>query len=193
MEVTHHFETTRMTLSLTQRAAQIELLLLDVDGVLTDGKMYFVPGPDGAIVETKGFDSQDGIALHWLARLGLPAGVISGRDSPATTERARQLNFRYVYQGHTEKVPIFEEILGKAKLEPSQVAFVGDDFTDLVLLRRVGLGVATANARPEVKREAHYVTTAPGGQGAIRETVELILKAKGRWGEILAHYGIAEA
>jgi 3-deoxy-D-manno-octulosonate 8-phosphate phosphatase (KDO 8-P phosphatase) len=173
---------------LSHLASPIRLLLMDVDGVLTDGKLYNVPAPDGSMAETKGFDSQDGIALQWLAKLGISAGLISGRVSPATVERAKQCKFRYIYQGYTEKIPILTEILADAKAEPRQVAYIGDDFTDVVVMRRVGLAVATANARPEVKAVAHYVTAAPGGAGAVRETIELILKAQDRWHEILRHY-----
>ena len=175
----------------TERASKIRLLLMDVDGVLTDGKLYNVPAPDGSMAETKGFDSQDGIALQWLNRLGIAGGVISGRVSPATTERAKQVKFKYVYQGHTEKVPILQEIMADAKLDASEVAYIGDDFTDVVVMRRVGLAIATANARPEVKPLAHYVTQAAGGQGAVREVVELLLKAQGRWDEILKHYEVS--
>jgi len=164
---------------------------MDVDGVLTDGKLYNVPGPDGSMVETKGFDSQDGIALQWLAKLGIPAGLISGRVSPATVERARQTKFKYVYQGHTEKIPILEEIIADAKVERAEIAYIGDDLTDVVVMRRVGLAIATANARPEVKAIAHYVTSVPGGQGAVRESIELLLKAQGRWPEILKHYEVS--
>ena len=176
----------------TLLASKIRLLLMDVDGVLTDGKLYNVPGADGGMVETKGFDSQDGIGLQWLARVGIVTGVISGRLSPATAERARQCKMKYVYQGHTEKIPIVNEILADAKLEASEVAYIGDDLTDVVVMRRVGLAIATANARPEVKAIAHYVTRQAGGQGAVREVVELLLKAQGRWPEILKHYEVSE-
>jgi 3-deoxy-D-manno-octulosonate 8-phosphate phosphatase (KDO 8-P phosphatase) len=175
---------------LNQLASRIKLLLMDVDGVLTDGRLYNVPGPDGQMVETKGFDSQDGIALQWLNWKGIKTGVISGRVSPATVERAKQTKITYVYQGHTEKIPIFEEILSDAKLEPSQVAYIGDDLTDAIVMRRVGLPVATANAREEVKRHACYVTSQPGGQGAVREVIELILKAQGLWDDILKKYEV---
>ncbi len=163
---------------------------MDVDGVLTNGKLYNVPGADGQMVESKGFDSQDGIGLTWLNWNGIKTGVISGRISPATTERARQVKMTYVYQGHIEKIPILEEILADAKVAPEDVAYIGDDFTDIVIMHRVGLAIAVANARAEVKGEAHYVTTAVGGEGAVREVVELILKAQGRWSEILKHYEI---
>ncbi|HMC61149.1 MAG TPA: HAD hydrolase family protein [Candidatus Solibacter sp.] len=182
--------TQQATQQVTGLASKIRLLLMDVDGVLTDGKLYNVPAPDGSMAETKGFDSQDGIALQWLNRLGISAGVISGRVSPATAERAQQVKFKYVYQGHTEKIPILQEILADAGLDASEVAYIGDDFTDVVVMRRVGLAVATANARPEVKAIAHYVTQVPGGQGAVREVVELLLKAQGRWDEILRHYEV---
>ncbi len=174
------------------QAAGIRLLLMDVDGVLTDGRLYNVPAPDGTMFETKGFDSQDGIGLQWLSWHGIQTGVISGRQSPATAERARQTKMAYVYQGHIEKIPILEEILAKAGLGKEQVAYIGDDYTDVAIMHRVGLAIATANAREEVKREAHYVTSAPGGSGAVREVVELLLRAQGKWDKILAHYEIPE-
>jgi 3-deoxy-D-manno-octulosonate 8-phosphate phosphatase (KDO 8-P phosphatase) len=171
------------------KASKIKLLLMDVDGVLTNGKLYNVP--NGAeIFETKGFDSQDGIALQWLSWKGIETGVISGRQSPATSERARQCKMKYVYQGHIEKIPILEEIMAKAGVAKEEVAYIGDDFTDVTIMHRAGLAIATANARPEVKREAHYVTVAAGGEGAVREVVELLLRAQGLWQEILAHYEI---
>ncbi|HLK51363.1 MAG TPA: HAD hydrolase family protein [Bryobacteraceae bacterium] len=177
-----------MTPDILERAARVKLLLMDVDGVLTDGRMFYVPDPQGQMVETKGFNAQDGIALQWLNWKGIKTGVISGRESPATVERARQVKMAYVYQGHIEKVPILEEILADANIDGSAVAYAGDDLTDVVILRRVGLAIATANAREEVKRAAHYVTEARGGDGAIREAAELLLKAQNRWGEILKHY-----
>jgi 3-deoxy-D-manno-octulosonate 8-phosphate phosphatase (KDO 8-P phosphatase) len=177
-------------MNIQERASRIKLLLMDVDGVLTNGKLYNVPGPDGQMVESKGFDSQDGIALQWLNWNAIRTGVISGRQSPATTERARQVKMTYVYQGQIEKVPILEEILADAKVAPEEVAYIGDDLTDTMIMHRVGFAVAVANARPEVKREAHHVTAATGGEGAVREVVELILKAKGLWGGILKHYEI---
>jgi 3-deoxy-D-manno-octulosonate 8-phosphate phosphatase (KDO 8-P phosphatase) len=169
-------------------ASRIKLLLMDVDGVLTDGKIFNLPGPDGQMAETKGFNAQDGIALQWLNWKGIKTGVISGRESPAVELRARQTGMAYVYQGHIEKIPILEEILADSKLDPGEVAFMGDDLTDVVVMHRVGLGIAPANARPEVKQAAQFVTGATGGDGAVREAVELILKAKGLWPEILAHY-----
>lgn len=177
-------------MTIDERAARIKLLLMDVDGVLTNGKLYNVPGPNGQMVETKGFDSQDGIALQWLGWRGILTGVISGRESPATAERARQVKMKYVYQGHIEKVPILQEILQDARIDAGEVAYMGDDFTDVVIMRRVGLAIATGNARPEVKVAAHHVTSASGGSGAVREVAELLLKAQGGWADILKHYEI---
>ncbi|HUI56956.1 MAG TPA: HAD hydrolase family protein [Bryobacteraceae bacterium] len=179
-----------MNQDVIERASRIKLLLMDVDGVLTNGKLYNVPDPEGKMVETKGFDSQDGIALQWMSWKGIKTGVISGRLSPATAERARQCKMAYVYQGHIEKIPILEEILADAKIDSGEVAYVGDDLTDVVIMKRVGLAIATANARPEVKAAAHHVTQARGGEGAVREVVELVLQARGLWGEILKHYEV---
>src|SRR5947208_5650052 len=115
-------------------AANIKILLMDVDGVLTDGRLYFVQGSDGKMVETKAFDSQDGIALRWLSWYDIKTGVISGRDSPATLERARQVSMSWVFQGHIEKIPLFEQIMSEAKVHPDEVAYVGDDLTDVVIM-----------------------------------------------------------
>src|SRR5262245_57899371 len=158
-----------MTPEIAARAARVRLLLMDVDGVLTDGKLINVPGPDGQMVESKGFDSQDGISLQWLGWHGIRTGVISRWISPATDARARQVNMTYVYQGHIEKIPILEEIRAKSEIPFDEMAYMGDDLTDVVVMRRVGLAIAPANARPEVKRAAHYVTKAGGGFGAVRE------------------------
>ncbi len=175
-------------MNIQELAANVRLLLMDVDGVLTDGRLINVPGPDGQMVETKSFDSQDGISLQWLSWYQIKTGLISGRVSPATETRARQCKFTYIYQGHIEKIPILEEILADARIDRSQVAYIGDDLTDIVVMRRVGLGIATANARAEVKAAAHMVTQAVGGSGAVREVCELILKAQGRWPELLKKY-----
>jgi 3-deoxy-D-manno-octulosonate 8-phosphate phosphatase (KDO 8-P phosphatase) len=177
-------------MDINSKLAKTKLLLMDVDGVLTNGKLYNVPDAEGKMVETKGFDSQDGIGLQWLSWHGIDTGVISGRLSPATSERARQCKMKYVYQGHIEKIPILEEIMAKAGIGRDEIAYIGDDFTDIVIMHRVGLAIATGNGREEVKREAHYVTKADGGEGAEREVVELLLKAQGKWDDILKHYEI---
>ena len=181
-----------MTEDVRARAMRIKLLLMDVDGVLTDGRLYFFPDAAGRMVEFKAFDSQDGIGLQWCQWKGIRTGVISGRNSPATVERARQAKMNYVYQGHTEKIPIIDEILSDAKIAIEEVAYIGDDLTDVVVFHRVGFAVATANARVEVKREAHYVTTQPGGSGAVRDAIEIIMRAQGFWEEILAHYEVGQ-
>lgn len=175
---------------LHRRAADIRVLLMDVDGVLTDGRLYLLPDNAGNMVETKAFDSQDGIALRWLTWYDIKTGVISGRDSPATVERARQVSMTWVFQGHIEKIPLFERILAEAEVTPGQVAYIGDDLTDVVIMRRVGLSFATANARPEVKHSANAVTSAVGGSGAVREVIELLLKARGVWDELLKKYEV---
>jgi 3-deoxy-D-manno-octulosonate 8-phosphate phosphatase (KDO 8-P phosphatase) len=152
-----------------------------------------VPGPAGDWVETKAFNTQDGIALKWLHEAGIAAGLISGRKSRAVELRAEQGRFKYVYQGNTEKIPMLEEILADSGLNGEQVGYIGDDFTDVVIMHRIGFAVATANARPEVKREAHFTTAAAGGEGAVRETIELILKAQALWEGVLKHYEIGSA
>ena len=171
-------------------ASGIQVLLMDVDGVLTDGRLFFFPGPDGKVVESKAFDSQDGIALRWLTWYGIQTGVISGRDSPATLERAQQVGMKWVYQGHIEKIPLFEKIMSEANVASEQVAYVGDDLTDVVIMRRVGLSFAPANARPEVKSAASAVTEASGGAGAVREVIESLMRARGCWHEILKKYEV---
>jgi 3-deoxy-D-manno-octulosonate 8-phosphate phosphatase (KDO 8-P phosphatase) len=176
--------------ALQRIAASIKVLLMDVDGVLTDGHLYLIPGHDGKMVETKGFDSQDGIALRWLEWFNIKSGVISGRDSPATTERARQVGMSWVFQGHIEKIPLFEQILADANVSREEVAYIGDDLTDVVIMRRVGLSFATANARAEVKQAANAITCVPGGSGAVREVIELLLKARGVWADLLKKYEV---
>jgi 3-deoxy-D-manno-octulosonate 8-phosphate phosphatase (KDO 8-P phosphatase) len=116
--------------------------------------------------------------------------VISGRESPATAERASQVGMSWVFQGHIEKIPLFEQIVAEAKVKPEEVAYVGDDLTDVVIMRRVGLSFATANARPEVKRSAMAVTSASGGSGAVREVIEMILQARGLWDGLLKKYEV---
>lgn len=175
---------------LLEKAGKIKLLLMDVDGVLTDGRLILVPDREGNMVETKCFDSQDGIALRWCAWHEIRTGVISGRVSPATAERARQVSMSYVYQGHIEKIPLYEEIMADAKVSPDEVAYVGDDLTDVVIMRRVGLSFATANARPEVKNCANVITSVEGGKGAVREVVETLLKGRGAWDSILKKYEV---
>ena len=177
-------------MNVTDRAARVKLLLMDVDGVMTDGTLWNVPDGQGGFAETKGFDSQDGIALQWLSWNGIKTGVISGRVSPATEIRAKQCKMSYIYQGHIEKSPILEEIMADAKISADEIGYIGDDLTDVVIFRRVGLAISVNNARPEVKGAAHMVTEAKGGQGAVREVVEMILQAQGLWDQILTKYEV---
>ena len=142
------------------------------------------------MVETKGFSSQDGISLQWASSLGLETGVISGRDSPAVVIRAQQCRMKYIYQGHTEKMPVYEFILAEAGVTDDEVGYIGDDLTDAPLLARAGFSAAPANARPEIKNIVHLVTTACGGEGAVREVVEFVLRAQGKWDQILRKYGV---
>jgi len=174
-----------------ERLARIRLLLMDVDGVLTDGTLFYVPGESGQMVEAKAFNTQDGLGFYLCHQAGLKTGLISGRESPAVVERARNLQISYVYQGHLAKENSYQEILADAALADDQVAFIGDDFTDAPLVRRAGLGVAVANARPELKAIADLVTAARGGDGAVREVMELILKAQNRWQSVLDLYQLS--
>jgi 3-deoxy-D-manno-octulosonate 8-phosphate phosphatase (KDO 8-P phosphatase) len=171
-----------------QVAARVRILGLDVDGVLTDNAIYLgLVG--GERVELKRFDIQDGLALSLLRGGPVEVFWLSGRFSEATTLRARELGIATVIQEPgARKLPAMTELLAARGLEWSQVAFVGDDLADVPLLRRVGLPIAVANAIPEVKRLAHWVTPSPGGQGAVRETVTELLKARGEWEGAMHRY-----
>ena len=172
------------TAEIEGRAARIRLLLLDCDGVLTDGRITLREGGD----EEKSFHTRDGHGLVLLHRAGLQSGIISGRTSSLVERRARELGMKYVRQGTWDKVRDFEELLGEAGLGEGEVAFVGDDLTDVPLMMRCGLAVAVADATKETRATAHYVTKLPGGHGAVREVCELILKAQGRWPELMKRY-----
>lgn len=167
-----------------RRAASVRLLLLDCDGVLTDGRITPVKGGD----ELKSFHTRDGHGLVLLHRAGLRSGIISGRASGLVEMRAADLGVSYVRQGALNKLEAFEGLLAEAGVEPLHVAFVGDDVVDIPLMRRCGLGVAVADATPDTLASAHYVTQLPGGFGAVREVCELILKAQGRWDELMKRY-----
>jgi len=168
-----------------KRAKKIKLVLMDVDGVLTDGHMYHVPGPDGRLVEFKGFHALDGIGLRLLRVFGIQTGVITGRKSPATEDRARSLCMQYIFMGFLAKIPPYEKILAQSGVKPEEVAYIGDDWTDIPVMARIGLACAPANAVAEVKKKAHYVSRQKGGSGAVREICELILKSQGRWPKIM--------
>jgi len=159
-------------------------LLLDVDGVLTDGKLHF--GNDGT--EFKTFDVQDGHGIAMAQRAGLMIGLVSGRRSKATARRARDLGIRLVLQAPINKMQLIERVKRKHGFGDEEVAFIGDELVDLPVLRRVGFAVAVANAVPEVKAAAHYITRRMGGDGAVREVIEMILKARGDWNRAIAKY-----
>jgi len=174
---------------ITPLAWKIELILMDVDGVLTDGKLLLVPMPDGSVVEAKAFNVNDGAALAMARRAGMRTGIISGRSSPALTRRAEELKVEFFYHGlGRTKTSAIEEIFGKTRLPKDRVCYVGDDVQDLPLFARVGLPIAVANASQEVASRAAYVTRTRGGDGAIREVVELILRAQGKWDAALKEF-----
>lgn len=164
-----------------RRARKIRLLLMDVDGTLTNGQVCLQGFPDSSVVEMKVFDAHDGAGLKLAHLMGIRTGVITGRDSLAMNRRAREVEMDFVIQGQSKKLDAYKGILTRAGVTDEEVAVVGDDLPDLPLLERAGLAVAVANATPEVRRAAHYITAARGGQGAVREVVELILKAQGKW------------
>jgi 3-deoxy-D-manno-octulosonate 8-phosphate phosphatase (KDO 8-P phosphatase) len=166
------------------RARKIRVLLMDVDGVLTAGQVYLMPQADGTAVEMKAFHSQDGAGLKLARDAGLRTGVISGRESAATTRRAQEVGMEFVFQGRGEKVPAYEEILRVAGVRDFEVAYIGDDLPDLPILERVGLAIAVANAVEEVRRAVHHVTRRTGGDAGVREAIEGILKAQGKWRDI---------
>lgn len=168
-------------LSLKQRAAQIKVLLMDVDGTMTDGGVTLLSQTEDEALEIKTFDAHDGQGLTLAHTAGLRTGCITGRQSSALLRRAREINMEFIYMKQPLKIPAYEEILQKSGVADSHVAYVGDDLPDLPVMRRAGLAVAVGNAVSEVKKAAHYVTKASAGHGAIRETVELILKSKGIW------------
>ncbi|MHC4116117.1 MAG: KdsC family phosphatase [Planctomycetota bacterium] len=163
---------------------QIELLALDVDGVLTDGTLTI--NADGS--ETKSFNTLDGHGLRMWQRAGLKVALISGRESAPTQLRAEQLEIEHVFQNCHFKLPVMEELLKRIGLAPEKVAYIGDDLPDLPVMRHVGFSVAVANAVDEVKRHADYVTARPGGSGAVREVIEHILKGTEKWRTLMERY-----
>ncbi|MFZ0804324.1 MAG: HAD hydrolase family protein [Terriglobales bacterium] len=193
------------------RARKIKLLLFDVDGVLTDGKLFFLPVPPGfqqttldhaakhagqggfglassSMIEAKGFHAHDGTAIS-LARLGgIKTGLITKRISETVAVRARDLKLQHIHQGIQDKLTVLKEILRQEGLAAGEAGFVGDDVIDLPAMRHSGFAVAVANARAEVKKEAHYVTPHAGGDGALRDAIEYVLKAQGKWQRVVEEY-----
>jgi 3-deoxy-D-manno-octulosonate 8-phosphate phosphatase (KDO 8-P phosphatase) len=164
--------------------SKIKMLVMDVDGVLTDGTVLI--NSDGS--EGKNFSIVDGHGIKLWHRSGFKTAIISGRGSGATTVRAEQLSINYLQQGCKKKLPAFEILLEEAKLSAEEVIYIGDDLLDLPLVRRAGFGVAVANAVDELKAGADYVTKKSGGTGAVREVVEIVLKAIGKWDELMERY-----
>jgi 3-deoxy-D-manno-octulosonate 8-phosphate phosphatase (KDO 8-P phosphatase) len=177
--------TLKISPALKKRAAQIKIILMDVDGTMTDGSVTLLSQPDGSALEIKTFDAHDGQGLTLAHTAGLRTGCITGRESPALLRRAREMKMDFVYMKIALKMPAYEEILQKAGVPDSAVAFIGDDLPDIPLMRRVGLAVAVGDAVPEVKKVAHYTTKALAGRGAVREAIELILKSKGIFEELI--------
>ena len=170
--------------SVNERAACIKLLLMDCDGVLTDGRIWILQ--DGE--DQKAFNTRDGLGLDIWHRAGLKSGIISGRHSSAVERRARALGMSFIHLGVSHKVNAFEESLSDAGVAADQVAYIGDDLNDVPLMSRSGLAVAVGDGSDDVVARAHYVTQAKGGAGAVREVIELILKAQDRWSGLIAEY-----
>lgn len=167
-----------------ERLLPIRLLLLDVDGVMTDGRITF----DDHGVETKSFDVKDGHGIKLLQRAGIQVGIITGRQSRVVEVRARELGIEILFQGVRDKLVPYRELLDSLSLQDQQIAYVGDDVVDLPILRRVGFAATVADAVADVKPLVHYVTVRPGGRGAVREICDLILKETGCWPGVTARY-----
>jgi 3-deoxy-D-manno-octulosonate 8-phosphate phosphatase (KDO 8-P phosphatase) len=158
---------------------------MDVDGTMTDGGVLLLSQPDGSALEIKKFDAHDGQGLTLAHTAGIRTGCVTGRESPALLRRAHEMKMDYIYMKIPLKLPAYEEILAKAGLKDAEVAYVGDDLPDIPILKRVGLAVAVGDAVADVQKIAHFTTKAHAGKGAIREAIELILKSKGIWDELI--------
>lgn len=173
-----------MEKTLEERAKKIKLLILDVDGVLTDGRLIY----DNSGEELKCFNVQDGFGMTLLHNVGIIPIIITAKKSRLVSRRAREMGVFKVYQNAIKKLESYENVLREFKLSDEEICFIGDDLIDLPVLKRVGLAVAVVNAVQEVKDIAHYVTQKEGGKGAVREAIELILRTQGRWGEATKSY-----
>lgn len=169
---------------ITERARKIKILIVDCDGVLTDGRIIMLPGGD----ETKAFDVKDGHAIVMLQRAGVKAAIISGRESSVVRARAKELGVAHLYEMAWVKTEPYEKILSEEGLKDEEACYIGDDVIDIPLLRRAGLAVTVADGVGEAKQYSHLVTNRAGGRGAVREVIELILKAQGNWEQALARY-----
>jgi len=171
-----------------ERARRIELILMDVDGVLTDGGIILLPAGQGGVEEGKIFNVQDGVGISFAHRAGLHTGILTGRNSLSVLARAKELGIAIVEQGSHNKLETYARIREAAKLSDAAVAYIGDDMQDLPVLRRAGLAVAVANAQEEVKQACQIVTERAGGRGAVREAIDFILRAQGKWDQIMTRY-----
>ena len=171
-------------MKLTDLCRRIELILSDVDGVLTDGGIWY----DNQGVELKAFHIRDGLGIKLWQRAGFKFGLLTARTSHIVKLRAQELGIDLVRQGFENKLPAAQDILRDLNLAPEQVCYIGDDLTDLPVIRHVGLGVAVADAVSEVRSAAAYITKLPGGRGAVRELIELVLKGKSRWEDAIQKY-----
>jgi 3-deoxy-D-manno-octulosonate 8-phosphate phosphatase (KDO 8-P phosphatase) len=171
----------RIPFAVRKKAARIRLLLLDVDGVLTDGGIII----DDRGAETKRFDVRDGLGITLLLRAGIEVGFITGRSSPVVVRRARELKVRMVYQGVQDKAAVYVKIRNKLRLQDEEIAYIGDDIADLPILREAGLGITVKDGWPGLKRQVHHVTQAQGGRGAVREVAEMLLRAQGKWNSLV--------
>ena len=169
---------------ITARARRIKLLLMDCDGVLTDGRLWLTSDGD----EQKAFHARDGQGISLLHRAGLQTGIITGRTSSAVDRRAQDLKMSYVRQYAKDKIKALEEILAEAGVTTDECAYIGDDVGDIPVMRRVGLAVAVSDAVEDTKQAAQYITALKGGQGAVREVCDLVLKAQGRWDELMERF-----
>ncbi|HZE88244.1 MAG TPA: HAD hydrolase family protein [Verrucomicrobiae bacterium] len=166
------------------RARKVKLILMDVDGVLTDGRIIFDDTPG----EMKFFDAQDGVGVRLAERVGLKFGIITGRESQALERRCREIGITELHQRSLKKIVAYEKILASHKLKDEDVAFMGDDIVDAPVLKRVGFAVTVPNAVPQVRRLAHFVTSRAGGRGAVRQALDFILKVQNRWGDATRGY-----
>lgn len=173
-----------MSASDISRAAQIKLMIFDVDGILTDGSLHF--GPDGEMMKT--FNVLDGQGIKLLQQAGIATAIISARKSPIVSKRAADLDIAHLRQGIHDKKAAFLELLAELHIAPAECGFIGDDVIDLPVLSRVGFAASVPNAHPEVKARVHYVTQASGGRGAAREVCDFILKAQGKYEQALAPF-----
>jgi len=167
-----------------EKASRIKLVIFDVDGVLTDGSLFL--SDDGQ--EYKAFNSKDGFGMRLLQECGIEIGIITGRESTLVKLRMEELDVAHVLQGRREKAPALEEVMQKTGYTLEQIAYVGDDVVDLPIMTQVGLSIAVQDARPIVKKHAHWITESPGGRGAGRDVCELILEAQDKWDAIVNRY-----